>query len=88
LHFGFLGLHFFFSFFIFFFSSSYWIFFGGHISQVYLFFALFIYLFIILFFSVFFSICANVFPFILLSFPWFRKRHWTNNNVQVQASSE
>ncbi len=48
----------------------------GHISQFYLFFALFFYLFYHLsFFSLFFSICANVFSFILLSFPWFRKRH-------------
>ncbi len=48
----------------------------GHISQFYLFFAFFLYLFYHLsFFSLFFSICANVFSFILLSFPWFRKRH-------------
>jgi hypothetical protein len=31
--------------------------------------------FLNLFFSLFFSICANVFSFILLSFPWFCKRH-------------
>jgi hypothetical protein len=44
--------------------------------------------FLNLFFSLFFSICANVFSFILLSFPWFCKKHWTNNSEQVHASLE
>jgi hypothetical protein len=44
--------------------------------------------FLNLFFSQFLSICANVFSFILLSFPWFWKRHWTNNSEQVHASLE
>ncbi len=40
------------------------------------------------FFPLFFPICANAFSFILLSFPWFRKRHWTNTSEQVHASLE
>jgi hypothetical protein len=49
---------------------------------------LFLFFYHFSFFSLFFSICANVFSFILLSFPWFCKRHWTNNSEQVHASLE
>jgi hypothetical protein len=48
----------------------------------------FILFFLYIIFSPIFPIYTNVFSFILLSFSWFCKRYWMNNNEQVHASSE